>query len=210
MRILVLSPHPDDEAIGCGGVLRQHAMQGDTIRIVFLTSGELGGHGLPPEKTRRCREAEAQRSGKILGIDRIEFWRQPDGKLKVTHALVLRLRKLLKAWRPDAVYVTHPDEMHPDHRAAARLAQLALSGPSARNSKPALWGYEVWTPILQIDRVVDISSQMQKKLAAVRSHKTQCAVVDFCAAVQGLNRYRGELHSWPDGDYAEVFTCLRV
>jgi hypothetical protein len=44
----------------------------------------------------------------------------------------------------------------------------------------------------------------------VRAYRSQCAVVGFDAAVQGLNRYRGELHSWPGGDYAEVFERLDI
>ena len=33
-------------------------------------------------------------------------------------------------------------------------------------------------------------------------------IVGFDDAVAGLNRYRGELHSWPEGHYAEVFALL--
>jgi LmbE family N-acetylglucosaminyl deacetylase len=55
---------------------------------------------------------------------------------------------------------------------------------------------------------VDISHFLQKKLAAVRAYRSQCAVVGFVEAVRGLNRYRGEMHSWPGGDYAEVFARL--
>ena len=63
-RILVLSPHPDDEAIGCGGTLRKHVVEGDAVRVIFLTSGEGGGHGRTAEETRRLREREARRAGR--------------------------------------------------------------------------------------------------------------------------------------------------
>ena len=81
-RILVLSPHPDDESIGCGGTLRRHVLGRDQVKVVFLTSGERGGHGRPPEETRQVREAEARAAGRILGVRRLEFWQQPDGAVR--------------------------------------------------------------------------------------------------------------------------------
>ena len=42
-RILVISPHPDDESIGCGGTLRKHITEGDSVWVIFLTSGESSG-----------------------------------------------------------------------------------------------------------------------------------------------------------------------
>ena len=65
--------------------------------------------------------------------------------------------------------------------------------------------YEVWTPLQQIDHVEDISAQIDTKLDAIRAHKSQCDIMDFVEAIRGLNRYRGEMHSWPGGPYAEVF-----
>ena len=68
-RVLVVSPHPDDEAIGCGGTLCKHVLAGDSTRIVFLTSGEQGGHGRPVEETIRLREHEAGPRGEQLPRD---------------------------------------------------------------------------------------------------------------------------------------------
>jgi LmbE family N-acetylglucosaminyl deacetylase len=39
-RILVLAPHPDDEVLGTGGVLREAARRGLPIRVAFLTHGD--------------------------------------------------------------------------------------------------------------------------------------------------------------------------
>ena len=42
-RVMVISPHPDDEAIGCGGAICGHIASGDTVYLELLTSGEKGG-----------------------------------------------------------------------------------------------------------------------------------------------------------------------
>jgi LmbE family N-acetylglucosaminyl deacetylase len=209
-RVLVLSPHPDDEAVGCGGALCIHKAEGAVLRVVFLTSGERGGHGRAPADTARLREAEAWAAAQILGIDQVDFWRQPDGALRATRLLVSRLRTLLADWQPDVLYVTHEHEMHPDHRAAARLVRRALCEEPPLPARPDVRMYEVWTPLQRMDEIVDISPYVETKLAAVRAHKSQCDVLRFDEAVRGLNRYRGEMHSWPGGDYAEVFARMRL
>ena len=200
-RVLVLSPHPDDEAIGCGGTIRTHVLDGDEVRVVFLTSGERGCPGRDPAETARTREAEAEAAAVVLGVADLAFWRLPDSALRATRAPVDRLRTLVRDWRPDVLYVPHPGEQHPDHRAAARLVRHALDGALA----PVVRLYEVWTPLGGMDAVVDISAHVKAKTAAIRAYASQCAIMRFDEAALALNRYRGEMHSWPGGDYAEVF-----
>ena len=208
-RVLVLSPHPDDEAIGCGGTLCRHVDAGDDVRVVFLTAGEKGGHGRGEAETVRVRRREAQSAARVLGVRQCEFWEEPDGRLKARRAAVERVRGLVRSFRPAVIYVTHDREMHPDHRGVVRLLRAALR-QGVPGPRPTVLGYEVWTPIQTIDEIVDISPYLERKLRAVRAYRSQCAVVGFVEAVRGLNRYRGEMHSWPGGDYAEVFTRLRL
>lgn len=208
-RVLVISPHPDDESIGCGGTLRGHVVAGDKVQVVFLTSGEGGGHGRPPEETALRREREASAAAAILGFAEIDFWREPDGKLRATRCAVERLRQKVKEWRPDILYVTHEREMHPDHRAAARLVRQALLRFRSP-LKPVVLMYEVWTPLQRMDQVVDITPHLDVKIKAIRAHKTQCAVMRLDEASRALSRYRGEMHSWPGGDYAEIFAEMHL
>jgi LmbE family N-acetylglucosaminyl deacetylase len=205
-RVLVLSPHPDDESLGCGGTLSSHVADGDSVHVIFLTSGEQGGHGRPPEETACVRELEARAAAAILGLASIEFWREPDGALRATPQLVERVRSKVHDWQPELIYVTYTHDLHADHRAATRAVQRALAGPISSRKKPTVLMFEVWTPLQRIDRVVDISLHMETKLAAIRAHASQCAVMRFDEAFEALARYRGEMHSWPGGDYAEIFT----
>ncbi|HEX3148118.1 MAG TPA: PIG-L family deacetylase [Gemmataceae bacterium] len=205
-RVLVLAPHPDDEAIGCGGTLRKHSAHGDEVRVVFLTSGEGGGHGRPPAETASLREAEAAAAAEILGLGGIEFWRERDGAIRPTPELVCRLAATLDAFRPDILYLPHDRESHADHRASTDLVRASLVG---RADRPDVLMFEVWTPLELFDHVEDITAEIAIKAAAIRAHASQCAVMAFDDAAIGLSRYRGEMHSWPDGEYAEVFRRLR-
>jgi LmbE family N-acetylglucosaminyl deacetylase len=123
--------------------------------------------------------------------------------LRATRSVVERLRDTITRLRPRLLFVPHDREMHRDHRAAFRLVSRALS--AVRRRCPTVFAYEVWTPLQDIDHVEDISEVMQDKVAAVRAYRTQCDAMRFDDAVLGLNRYRGEMHSWPGGPYAEIF-----
>ena len=69
--------------------------------------------------------------------------------------------------------------------------------------------FEVWTPLQRMDQIVDITPYIETKIAAIRAHKSQCDVLGFDDAFLGLARYRGEMFSWPEGDYAEIFAQVR-
>jgi LmbE family N-acetylglucosaminyl deacetylase len=207
-RVLVVSPHPDDEAIGCGGTLLQHRAEGDHVSVVFLTSGERGGHGRGAHETARLREEEAANAAGILGVAAYEFWRVPDGDIRITGELIARLQSVMQRAGAELLYVPHDAEMHADHQAAAQLVRQATINMPA-GQRPKVRMFEVWTPLQTMDEIVDISAYVEGKRAAVRAYKSQCDVLRFDEAIAGLNRYRGEMHSWPGGDYAEIFLRMK-
>jgi LmbE family N-acetylglucosaminyl deacetylase len=202
-RVLVVAAHPDDEAVGCGGTLRRHVLAGDTVTAIHLTSGEAGGHGL--ERAGGVREEEAHEAARILGIGHVEFWREPDGALRAREDLVVRLGRCLHELEPARVMVPQERDGHPDHRAAARIVRRTVERLRRR---PEVLQCEIWTPIEHIDEVVDISDHLEEKLEAIRAYRSQCAVMRLDDAFEGLARYRGEMHSWPGGRHAEVFTAM--
>jgi N-acetylglucosamine malate deacetylase 1 len=205
MNVLVLAPHPDDETIGCGGALCRHAAHGDSITAVFLTSGELGLKALPREDAWRVRESEACKAARVLGITRLEFLRLADWAvhehLKPGAGL---LHGILAAERPKLIYLPHPRDAHPDHRATFPLLKRALRG--LRLPAPELRAYEIWSPLGEYDHVEDISAVMPRKIRALRAHRSQLGEFDYLRAVRGLNQFRGALAA--QCSYAEVFQTL--
>ena len=197
MNVLVLAPHPDDEAIGCGGALCLHADTGDRITVVFLTSGELGLKDLPQDQAWKIREAEARAAGKILGVQELVFLHYPDSQLADGSAKVVsELIPVLQGAKPELVYMPHAHEWHPDHKATVAIArQLKLSAEFR--------AYEIWTPLQQVDEALDITAVWERKVAAVRAHASQVTQWPYERAVAGLNQYRSAMSG--KMGYAEAF-----
>jgi len=205
--IMVISPHPDDESIGCGGTILKHLAEGDVVQIELLTSGEKGGHDLNEADVGSIREQEAMAAAFILAVEHVEFYREPDGGLKINRPLVSRLAQRIRDCKPSTIYVPHAAEQHPDHRVVVRLLRRALRLLDL-DDPPRVLAYEVWTPLQQLDEIVDITPYLETKLRAIAAYASQTRVMNFAAAAQGLARYRGEMHCWPGGEFAEVFADL--
>jgi LmbE family N-acetylglucosaminyl deacetylase len=202
VNVLVIAPHPDDESIGCGGTIAAHREKGDRVVAVFLTSGELGLKQLPPAEAWRIREGEAAEAANVLGIAEVAFLRLPDWFVgdNMPEACAA-LRPTLMAEMPKIVYVPHSLEWHPDHKAS--LLVLAAAYSRLEVETPLIRAYEVWTPLTEYDHVEDISTYIEQKVAAIRCYASQISELHYDRAIEGLNRYRGEMAA--RRAYAEVF-----
>ena len=207
-RVLVISPHPDDESIGPGATLALHARLGDPVSVLFVTSGVHGDASgrYDPAEYEALRRAEAQEAAQVLGIQQTEFWGFPDSCVVNEHdlaAVVDRLVDAFSRYAPEVLYVPHPAETHSDHFYASVAVTRACKASGL--AAPTL-GYEVWSP-LEADVVVDVTDTYAVKLDAIRRYRTQLEETDIVRAVDGLNRFRGSLLPGK-GLWAEVFQEL--
>ncbi len=81
---MVLAPHPDDESLGCGGMIAAACEAGTPPVVVFVTDGAAshpGSRRFGATARRDIREQEARRAAAALGLaeDRLVFLRLPDG-----------------------------------------------------------------------------------------------------------------------------------
>ena len=81
---MVLAPHPDDESLGCGGMIAAACEAGTPPVVVFITDGAAshpGSRRFDATARRDIREQEARRAAAVLGLaeDRLVFLRLPDG-----------------------------------------------------------------------------------------------------------------------------------
>jgi LmbE family N-acetylglucosaminyl deacetylase/glycosyltransferase involved in cell wall biosynthesis len=184
-RLLVLAPHPDDEVIGCGGLVALHLREGRAVHVVVATDGAHAGDGAQ-------REAESRNALSLLGDATIEFLRFPDRDLENASELDARLAAILREWKPDLIAVPSPLEIHPDHIALSRaFCVLIARDPSlfADLAVARVAFYEVSAP-LRPNALVDITSAADAKYAAIDAHASQAAIRDYTSYARGLNSWR--------------------
>lgn len=187
-RVLVLAPHPDDEALGCGGSLALHAEAGDPVKIVFLTNGAKGDSTGKSEKYHyvALRREEAEKACGCVGVAELEFWPYEDRSLAGAHGALGRMVDLLNDYGPELVYAPSPLEIHPDHRAACFLLCDAVRGGDF-SFEVAF--YEVGQPIC-VNALVDITPVLPKKNKSISQYKSQLKERPYGEITLGLNRFR--------------------
>lgn len=183
-KVLVFSPHPDDETLGCGGTLARMALM-CPVKVALVTDGS-GAGGLPAGADA-VRQLEFAKALAVLGINDSIQLHQPDGFFVGSVELAQVVKKLLEDYRPDWVFLPSPLDYHRDHvRISAFLEPLCRGAESVKQ----LLFYEIWAPV-PATHVVDITDQASLKRAALAKHATAMACGDYLRAVDGLNRYRG-------------------
>jgi LmbE family N-acetylglucosaminyl deacetylase len=185
---MILAPHPDDESLGCGGLIAAACAMGLPPVVVFLTDGagsHQGSRSFPPDRLRAIRQQEALTALALLGVpaERIASLDYPDGALPAFGAAAdlinAQLAQLAQVWDCELVLAPWIEDPHCDHQAAARLAE-ALSA----RQKLQLWSYSVWGWLLPAAAPVRavpgpggyrlcIAPQLALKRRAIGAHRSQ-------------------------------------
>jgi LmbE family N-acetylglucosaminyl deacetylase len=210
--IVVIAPHPDDDAIGCGGTIARCVDLAIDVDVIYVTDGAAShpdSRAFPGPKLRELRELEALSGLRALGVrSEPAFLRVPDGQVSglrgaAREAVVAAIRRVIVASRCDAILAPWLREPHPDHAATADLVLAALGG--AAHSPRLLW-YAVWLDIfgLPSDRphaglpFVDVGlspREAARKRSAVMAHRSQTTrMIDddpggFCASPDLLDTW---------------------
>jgi LmbE family N-acetylglucosaminyl deacetylase len=190
--VLVVAPHPDDELIGCGGVLAAHRERGDDVRVLVIFDGALGDpdqrFGTPAQCAAR-RVEEARAGGRHLGLTDYVFLGLPEGHRASTAQLetgAARIATEAQRMRARCIYAPAVTDAHFDHYQTALAVELALErlGPTIE-----AWGFEVETPV-RADRLFAIDAFAERKWAALAEHVSQIAYRDLVAAASRTARLR--------------------
>jgi LmbE family N-acetylglucosaminyl deacetylase len=185
--LVVVAPHPDDESLGCGGLIAAARAEGRDVRLVVVSDG-CGSHThsalYPPERLRSLREDETRRAVTVLGMDpaHVTFLRLPDAHVPSegheAEAAALAVAEAARASSASAVFVTWRHDPHCDHKASAAIVGLARRHmPGVRIYEYPVWGWtlppetEVGPPPQGMR--LDVSAYAATKAEAVHAHASQ-------------------------------------
>ncbi|HEX5971363.1 MAG TPA: bacillithiol biosynthesis deacetylase BshB1 [Gemmatimonadaceae bacterium] len=175
--ILAIAAHRDDVELTCGGTLIGAARRGQRTAIIDLTQGEMGTRG-----SAALRAEEASRAAEVLGCVARETLGLPDAGIENTPATREQLAVAIRRYRPRVVIAPSLEGRHPDHRIAAQLvrdacfvAGLQKIAPDVPKHRPLkiLHCLSYRQDFVRPTFVVDISSDFERKMEAVRCYGSQ-------------------------------------
>lgn len=200
---MVVAPHPDDEVVGCGGIIIAHRDAGEDVHAVIMTDGGRGNPGgSGGADYNALRQEEARRAMDGLGGGELHFLGHPDGELARTLKPVDGLSSVLARVEPEAIFFPSPYEVHPDHRATSLLVFRALR---AVGRWPRIYLYEIGA-MMPINLLVDITPFMMRKERALAAYPSQLLHQDLVGKMRALNRCRTVNVDDPAIRYAEAYT----
>lgn len=182
-RILIIAPHPDDDVIGCGGIIAKN--RGKKIKVIFMTDGRYGGDIYSEKELIEVRKREALEALSILGVSDVEFLGFEDGSLGEHIFEASQKLKNISQW--DNIFIPNMLDNHEDHKATMLALSKALSKEKNINSN--IWLYEIWTPFYP-NVLIDITKEAEIKKEAINKHLSQIKCYDYSEKSLGLNSYR--------------------
>ena len=192
---LVLAPHPDDESLGCGGLLAALAEAGRPARVVVVSDGAAShpnSRTHPPDRLRALRRDETVAAMAELGLgpDHLAFLGLPDGGVPDSgpgfDAAVTAIGNLARRdpAPPAAVLATWEHDTHPDHVAVAALGRAVAAELGCRALFYPVWGLRFLHPAMGPAPApavrgaargsrLDVSATLDRKRCAVAAHRSQ-------------------------------------
>jgi bacillithiol biosynthesis deacetylase BshB2 len=200
--ILVVFPHPDDEAFGVSGTLALHAENGTPITYACLTLGEMGRNmGRPPFANRETlpliRKKELEEACKVIGIKdlRLLGFRDKTIEFEDEEMLVDRIGAIIAETNPSLIITFYPGySVHPDHNACGAAVIRAVERLPLEK-RPTVhcvaFAKNCEQEIGQPDVIRDVSSVIDKKIAAIKAHRSQTE-----GLMQGAAKRGGDALTW--------------
>ena len=216
MKVLVVSIHPDDETLGCGGTLLAHGAAGDEIHWLIVTSGH-EGRWTAEEIAEKEREIAAVAAA--YGATTVSRLHHRASELDTVPVgeLMAGIESTVQQLAPEIVYLVHPGDVHTDH-AAGFTATMSVLKPFRMRALGVrrILAYETLSStdaaafVTFVPNVYrDVTAQLERKLEILSLYESQLQPAPFprtVSAARALARVRGAAIAV---EFAEAFALVR-
>lgn len=218
MKVLVVSVHPDDEALGCAGSILKHKAASDEVGWLIITNVSKE-NGFSDAQVKN-RESEIQAAYNALKFDYMENLNYPPMGLEpsILGKLVKDISGVFNKYKPEVIYIPNRSDAHSDHRVSFDAIMACTKSFRFPYVKKVLM-YECiseteYAPALP-EKVfipnyfVDITPYLKKKVEVLEIYKSEIAPHPFPRSgrnVEALAIFRG---ATVGVEYAEAFYLLK-
>jgi N-acetylglucosamine malate deacetylase 1 len=200
--MVILAPHQDDEAIGCGGALVLQVRTGNAASIVLLQDGADGHEelGMSRQALMELRNEESRSAAAAVGAEPPVFLGHARLAESVAQASE-QVRGIIMERKADAVFVPFVLDAHPDHLWANYILAEALKGI---DWNVRVFGYEVWGLCIPNVLVV-IDEAIEDKMRMLSCFTWANGAIDYAHSTRGLNMYHSRMLGAGECRFAERF-----
>lgn len=182
--VLVVFPHPDDEAFGPAGTLANFIKQGVPVTYICLTLGEMGRNmGKPIFATReslpKLRKQELLSACNAIGIKDVRMFGYRDKTIEFENfeEIVGKIQTVIEELNPSLVITHYPGHgVHPDHDATGSATVEAVRR-TLKQLRPTVFAIAISNnreqQLGKPHIVNDIKDTVQEKVAAMKAHRSQ-------------------------------------
>lgn len=208
-RVLVIAAHPDDEVLGVGGTIINHANNGDVVHIMIMAEGITSRSDKRDVESNqdelRALHAKCNEVSKVLGAEKLIMCKFPDNRMDSVDLLdvVKVIEKEVDSFKPEIVYTHHAGDVNIDHTVTHNAVLTACRSLPGESVKTILffetlssteWQMQTCDKAFMPNLYVDISASLEQKQKALHLYESEMRAYPHprsYEAIEHLAKYRG-------------------
>ncbi len=221
-KILIVSAHPDDEILGCGGTVARLVKEGYNAYTLILGEG-ITSRDIKRDTRKRKNELQklrqqAEMANKIIGVKKMYFYDFPDNRFDTVPFLdiVKVIEKIKNDIQPKIIFTHYEKDLNIDHQITYK-AVITATRPVSGEFAKEIYSFEIpssteWNYPLSFspDVFFDISDTLDIKLKALKEYKTELRNFPHPRSIEAV-KLNAQMWGVKVGlKYSEVFKILRI